>query len=329
MPEDMLDLEMIRASTGIVEQCLSVEAGEEVLVITDPRKVGVARSIATASTAAGANTVIATMPLLESHGNEPPATVAEAMVTADVVFTCTTKAITHTKARLRAAENGVRTGILRSVTEDMMVEGAMTVDFEQLRRRTEALAEILGDANEGTVTSENGTDVSFSLEGNQAFSLDGYFHEEYGFATLPPGESPTHPVEGTTQGTIVVDVSMDNIGQLDEPIRLEVTDGFVTDVSGGDEAHQLQQLLERSDDNARNIAEFAIGTNPKAKLIGNLAEDKKLEGTVHFAIGDNESLGGTTQSEIHLDGVLRSPTVRLDGELVVENGRLRNELLDE
>jgi leucyl aminopeptidase (aminopeptidase T) len=328
MPEDMLDLEMIRASTAIVEQCLAVQPGEEVLVVTDPRKTGVARSIATAATAAGAETVIATMPLLESHGNEPPATVAEAMATADVVFTCTTKAITHTHARLRAAEQGVRTGILRSVTEDMMVEGAMTVDFEQLRRRTEALAVILGDASEAHVTSDEGTDVQFSLEGCDAFSLDGYFHEEYGFATLPPGESPTHPAEGTTNGTIVVDVSMDNIGQLDDPIRLTVEDGFVTDVAGGEEAAQLQAVFDRSDDNARNIAEFAIGTNPKAKLIGNLAEDKKLEGTVHFAVGDNESLGGTTQSEIHLDGVLRSPTVRLDGELIVEDGRLRTELLD-
>ncbi|RLM53425.1 aminopeptidase [Halobellus sp. Atlit-31R] len=329
MPQDMLDLEMVRASTAIVEQCLSVEEGEEVLVVTDPRKTGVARSIATAATAAGANTVIATMPLLESHGNEPPATVTEAMVAADVVFTCTTKAITHTRARLRAAENGVRTGILRSVTEDMMVEGAMSVDFEELRRQTEALAEILGGASEGTVTSDNGTDVTFSLDGNQAFSLDGYFHEEYGFATLPPGESPTHPVEGTTQGTIVIDVSMDNVGQLDDPIQLAVEDGFVTEVSGGDEAHQLRQLLDRSDENAGNIAEFAIGTNPKAKLIGNLAEDKKLAGTVHFAIGDNESLGGSTQSAIHLDGVIRSPTVTLDGEVVVDDGRLRTELLDE
>jgi leucyl aminopeptidase (aminopeptidase T) len=211
----------------------------------------------------------------------------------------------------------------------MMVEGAMTVDFGELKRRTEAVRDIIDAGKHVHVTDDNGTDVEFSIDGCRAFSLDGYFHEEEGFATLPPGESPTHPKEGTANGTIVIDVSMDNIGQLDEPIRLEVTDGFVTDVSGGDEAHQLQQLLERSDDNARNIAEFAIGTNPKAKLIGNLAEDKKLEGTVHFAIGDNESLGGTTQSEIHLDGVLRSPTVRLDGELVVENGRLRNELLDE
>ncbi|MFC7044781.1 aminopeptidase [Halobacteriaceae archaeon GCM10025711] len=324
----MLDLEMSAASAGVVEDCLDVGPDDEVLVVTDARKVGVARSIARASNAVGAETVVAVMPLLESHGNEPPDTIADAMATADVAFTCTTHAITHTRARLRAAEAGTRIGVLRSVTEEMMVEGAMTVDFEELRRRTEALSRLLTDASRAHVTSDEGTDVEFSLEGCQAFSLDGYFHEEYGFATLPPGESPTHPAEGTTNGTIVIDVSMDNVGRLDDPIELVVEDGFVTAVHGGEEADQLRSIIENSDDNAGNIAEFAIGTNPKAKLIGNLAEDKKLAGTVHFAIGDNESLGGTTQSDIHLDGVIRTPTVTLDDTVIVDQGVLDTSLLD-
>jgi leucyl aminopeptidase (aminopeptidase T) len=327
MPEDMLDLEMVEASKGVVENCLSVAADEEVAVVTDPRKVGVARSVARAANAVGATTTIAMMPLLESHGNEPPDVVADAMTAADVAFTCTTHAITHTRSRLRAAEAGTRFGILRGVTEEMMVEGAMTVDFEELRRITEAVRDVHDAASEVRVTSDKGTDISFSVEGCSAFSLDGYYHEAEGFATLPPGESPTHPAEGTANGTIVVDVSMDNLGQLDEPVRLDIEDGFVSEISGGSQAEELRELVERSDENAGNLAEFAIGTNPKAKLIGNLAEDKKRSGTVHFAIGDNESLGGTLKSEIHLDGVLRKPTVELDGETYVENGRLLTEKL--
>ncbi|GIS67504.1 MAG: hypothetical protein CM1200mP6_05720 [Anaerolineaceae bacterium] len=37
----------------------------------------------------------------------------------------------------------------------------------------------------------------------------------------------------------------------------------------------LKQMIDQSDKDANNIAEFAIGTNPKARLIGNLAEEKK------------------------------------------------------
>ncbi|ELY56024.1 leucyl aminopeptidase (aminopeptidase T) [Natronococcus amylolyticus DSM 10524] len=120
---------------------------------------------------------------------------------------------------------------------------------------------------------------------------------------------------------------MDNLGQLSEPITLEIEDGFVTDVNGGEQADELRTLIKESDENAGNLAEFAIGTNPKAKLIGNLAEDKKRAGTVHFAIGDNESLGGSLKSEIHLDGVVRTPTVYLDDQVVVDDGELVDDII--
>ncbi len=322
MSTDPLVQSLLGPAQTVVEDCLSVAPGEEVLVVTDPKKARVAHAMALASTAAGARAITGTMPLLDSHGNEPPATVAEAMAAADVCFTCTTHAITHTRSRLAASEAGTRFGILRGVTEDMMVEGAMTVDFAELARRTRAVADKLDAASRVEVTSREGTDVAFSVEGCPAFSLDGSYHEAEGFATLPPGEAPTHPAEGTANGTIVVDVSMDGIGLLAEPIELAVEDGFVTDVGGGEGAAALEAILEDADENGRNLAEFAIGTNHRAKLIGNQAEDKKKAGTVHFAVGDNESLGGTLRSDIHLDGVLRAPTVRLDDEVVVDDGRL-------
>ena len=87
----------------------------------------------------------------------------------------------------------------------------------------------------------------------------------------------------------------------------------------------LKQLIDQSDKDANNIAEFAIGTNPKARLIGNLAEDKKLEGSVHIAIGDNHVLGGNITSNIHLDGMVLNPTVELDGKCIISNGKLQLE----
>jgi len=144
-----------------------------------------------------------------------------------------------------------------------------------------------------------------------------------GFAALPGGEAPTSPIEGTTNGTLVFDYSMDSIGRLSQPLRLEVKDGRVVSVDGSGEDVQTIEKYFKHDDNARNIAEFAIGTNPNARLIGNLAEDKKLLGTVHFAIGDNKSLGGDVESTIHLDGLMVKPTVVVDeNRTIVRNGKL-------
>ena len=118
------------------------------------------------------------------------------------------------------------------------------------------------------------------------------------------------------------DYSMDGIGKLNQPLKLEVENGEVISVSGGVEDVQFLEQKFARDATARNIAEFAIGTNPNARLIGNLAEDKKLAGTVHFAIGDNESLGGVVRSSIHLDGLMLKPTVLVDQQPLVQKGKL-------
>lgn len=318
----MFELEIIRTAEKLAREVMEVKESDEVLVITDVAKMTVGNAFTMACRALGAQTVMAIMPLTGEHGNEPPGTIAAAMKAADVVFAPTTHAITHTRARLEAFRAGTRTAILRGVDEEMMITGAMTVDFQQLRVRTERVAQVLSEANEIRVTSPHGTDVAFKATDRKAFSLDGYFHEDYGFAALPPGEAPTCPVEGTTKGSIVFDYSMDSLGKLSEPLALTVEGGRVVSVGGGsEEVHALEQLFER-DDTARNIAEFSIGTNPNARLIGNLAEDKKLLGTVHFAIGDNKSLGGNVESSVHLDGVMLKPTVIVDQKVLVKDGNI-------
>lgn len=324
----MIDLELSNVSRRIVDELSAVEPDEEVLVIADPEKVTVARAITNAVRAKGATGILTVMPRLDAHGNEPPNVVADAMKTADVAFTVTTHAITHTRARLAAAETGTRIVVLRGVTEDLMIKGGMDTDFEELREITAATRDVLDAASRAHVTSDAGTDVTMDLSGRSAFSLDGYFHD-YGFSALPPGEAPTSPAEGTTQGTVVIDYSIDNVGLLDEPIELTFEDGFVSTIAGGSDADQLREIVEGADENAGNMAEFALGTNKDARLVGNLAEDKKKRGTVHFAIGDNESLGGSLQSNIHLDGLVLRPTVRLDDEVVVENGTLDVERIRE
>lgn len=319
----MIDLELIQSANRLVRDIIGVNQEDKVLVITDAARLNVGKMLAMVCRGLGSETVVAIMPMKGEHGNEPPATIAAAMKAADVVFAPTTHSITHTRARLDAYAAGARVVIMRGVDEDMMIHGAMTVDFEELRAVTARVAKAVSESNEIRVTSPAGTNVSFKITGRPTFTLDGYFQEDMGFAALPGGEVPTSPVEGTTNGTIVFDYSMDSIGRLRQPLRLEVKDGRVVSVSGsGEETHIIEQYFER-DDNARNIAEFAIGTNPKARLIGNLAEDKKLLGTVHFAIGDSKSLGGDVEATIHLDGVMLQPTVIADNErFLVKDAKL-------
>jgi leucyl aminopeptidase (aminopeptidase T) len=319
----MLELELMQSANRLVKDVIGLKRTESVLIVTDAAKLNVGRAFALVCRGIGNETVLAILPATGEHGNEPPMTIAAAMKAADVVFAPTTHALTHTRARLDAYATGTRVIILRGVDEDMMIKGAMTVDFNALKETTARVARALREAEKMKVTSPAGTNVTFSIAGRKVFTLDGYFQEAMGFAALPGGEAPTSPAEGTANGTIVFDYSMDGIGLLNQPLKLEVKEGSVVSVIGNNEHTYFIDQIFKNDSNARNIAEFAIGTNPKARLTGNLAEDKKLLGTVHFAIGDNKSLGGKVEATVHLDGLMLKPTVIADDKKVfVENGKL-------
>jgi leucyl aminopeptidase (aminopeptidase T) len=105
-------------------------------------------------------------------------------------------------------------------------------------------------------------------------------------------------------------------------IKIEVKDGYATRIIGGAMAKKLNKMLDVVGKDARSIAEFGIGTNDSAKLSGILLEDEKVMGTVHIALGNNISMGGSVNVPIHLDGVMKKPTVYLDGKLLMKEGKL-------
>jgi leucyl aminopeptidase (aminopeptidase T) len=100
-------------------------------------------------------------------------------------------------------------------------------------------------------------------------------------------------------------------------LRFEVEDGYVTDISDDAVREQIEEAAESAGENAYNLAELGIGTNVGvSELVGSVLLDEKAAGTVHVAIGDDASIGGDTEAPLHLDGIIREPTVYADGEVV-------------
>jgi aminopeptidase len=91
---------------------------------------------------------------------------------------------------------------------------------------------------------------------------------------------------------------------------------------GGPAAAWLLQTLDAGGENGRTLAELGIGTNPGATISGQILEDEKVEGTVHFAFGTNTGFGGNNQATVHIDGLVRDAVVDLDGQPILRAGRL-------
>jgi aminopeptidase len=316
-----ISTELDSASIIAVRDCMGLQPGERLLVVTDEPLRTIGYALRAAGKGLGSEVLLVEMTPRKANGEEPPELVAEMMTRVDVVLCPTSKSLTHTEARRNASSAGVRVGTLPGVTEEIMVR-CMNADYEAIAERTFRLCDMLEKAGKVRVEAPGGTDLVMPIEGRKAFASSGLFRQKGQWGNLPTGEAYLAPVEGGSNGVLVVDGSMAGVGMTHEPIRILIKDGYATEITGGAEAETLRGLLAPHGDDGRNVAEFGIGTNDKAILTGVILEDEKVMGTIHVALGDNKSMGGSVRVSSHLDGLVKQATVWLDNDKIMENGKL-------
>ena len=190
-----------------------------------------------------------------------------------------------------------------------MFEGPMNVDWKALAKRTSAIAKALNKAEAIEIKTPNGTHITLSKKGRRALADTGILTRQGAFGNLPAGEAFLAPLEGTANGTLVLEWAPTR--ELKSPLVLHIRDGAVMEITGDEPyADYLRAKLSEREEN-RNIAELGIGTNDRAKRPDNILESEKIFGTVHLALGDNSSFGGEVKTPFHQDFVFFRPTVIL------------------
>lgn len=318
-----MDKALMDAAMIAVKDCCKVRNDELLLVVTDTELIEIGEALMEAGRSTGAVPMLMKIYPLSRNGEEPPAPVAEAMTKSDVVIAPTSKSLSHTAARRNACAAGARVATMPGITIDTMVRG-LNADYHAIAERTKRVTEILTAAKVARVTTAAGTDITIPIDGIEAIASTGLIHEPGAFGNLPSGEAYLMPVEGAAEGVFVVDGSMAGIGNLagKTPITITVEKGHAVEITGGPEADLLRSKLEPLGGDAFNTAELGVGTNDAARIIGNILEDEKVMGTIHIALGNNMSMGGTVDVPIHLDGIVKEPTVELDGTKIMDRGKL-------
>lgn len=312
--------DLTRAAASALDDCLALKPEESLVVVADPGTRAIADVLVATGRERGAETVLVEMSERENNGTEPPPAVAAAMAACDVLIAPTTKSLSHTAARRAANDAGARVATMPGITEDMMAR-TMSADFASLRPRSREVARLLTKGSEVRITTAAGTDLTLGIEGRTGISDDGDLSEPGAFGNLPPGEAFLPPVEGTTNGRLVIDGTMWPVGRLSEPLAFEIVDGYVDEMTGA-HAAEVRAVLEKHGREAFAVAELGIGTNDAAQLTGNVLEDEKILGTIHVAVGDNHTFGGTIRVSSHQDGIVLSPTLSIDGKTILEAGTL-------
>ena len=321
-------VELQRCARVALEKCAAVRAGERVLVVTDTmRDQSVAQALVGATLAADAEAVLTVIPTRRSTPQEPPAPVVAAMQATDIVFLYTTYSLTHSSARVHAQKAGARVISMPGVTEDGFLR-TLSVDMIRLASLTNRLADRVARARTARVTTPLGTDMQYEL-GHPVTALDGVVEKPGELDTFPPGLFLSVPREGSASGRAVVDGAVTQIGRLSSPVTMTFTDGRLTKIEGGGEAARLSQLLASlEDENAYRFAAWGIGSNPGAALAGEdpSFEGERVFGWTHVSTGSNATFpGGNVRAKIHLDGIISRPTIYLDDEIILQQGKFQGE----
>ncbi len=301
--------------------CAGAQPGEKVLVITDDASFAIGE-IMYACAGEHNDTTLVRMKPRTTHGSAPTAAVAAAMQSADIIFSATTFSLYNTSARIEACRAGARFVNMADYSVRMLEEGCLFVDFAKTRALVEdTAARITGSAC--TLTTSAGTSLTADIQGRKAVSGFGVA-DKPGMAASPPDiETAVGPNDGGADGTLVIDgsIPLPGLGVIREPITLTVAKGRITAITGGEEARVLEASLKAMNDpRVYQVGEIGFGMNTGASISGRMLEDEGVYGTMHIGIGNNLSYGGSNDTPIHIDLIMRSPTYTVDGRVICKDG---------
>ena len=314
----------LQAAIRMLRVCADLKPRERLLIVTDMNTdPTIPLTIAKAGTKLAAEVVIVTMRPRKLPGEEPPAPVTAAMCVSEVIICPTSTTLFHTKAKDLACKNGARLISMTGIVPSVLTSNAMLADFDRQKKVVERLAKHLTRAKRIRLTNPAGTDLTLNVTGREGHVVTGICRKPGDSTGVPDIEAYIAPLESSVNGRLTVDGSTSVTGIARNPLVLDIVQGRVKRIRGGTQATRLVGILRRTrSNNAFRVGEFGIGLNPLARIRGAIIEDEAALGTAHIALGDNHNFGGRNKAPTHVDMVVKSPRVELDGRTVLIGRRL-------
>jgi len=190
-------------------------------------------------------------------------------------------------------------------------------EWQKISAEQQRLVGWLSGKDEVIVRGPN-IDLQLSISGRSFINADGK-------ANMPDGEIFTGPVEDSVNGWVHFTYPAIVAGREVSGVQLRFSDGAVVEASAEKNDEYLQQMLN-TDDGARYLGEFAVGTNYGIDIFTkSILYDEKIGGTLHLALGRGyPETGSRNESGIHWDMICdmrNGSQIVVDGELIYENGR--------
>lgn len=184
------------------------------------------------------------------------------------------------------------------------------------------------------VTSAAGSDLTIRVEGAPVGGVWGYAAKPGQIAHWPGGLCLCFPKAGSVDGTLVLasgDANLTFKRYVERPITLRIAEDYVTAIEGdGLDAELMRSYIAAwGERDAYAVSHVGWGMNPAArwealafydKADTNGTELRAFAGNFLYSTGANETAGRHALG--HFDLPMRNCTITLDGETIVEAGKL-------
>jgi leucyl aminopeptidase (aminopeptidase T) len=324
---------MIQAANGAFSHVLKLKSDEKVLVVTDERRKPIGQAFYEAAKGMGTDAELYTLPEDKRPLKEPTPEMASLLEDKNVVINALFSLAEETPFRIKWIRKVMETKTRRmghgpGITEEMMTQGPMNVDYKLMSDSAYQLMEKLKGAKEAHLIAPGGTDITLNIE-DRDFATDVEIPVGR-WGNLPAGEIWCGPVEDGADGIIVCDGSIGDLGQVKKPLKINVKNGKIEGFESEDK-NLVKKVAKLSsvDEMASVVGELGIGLNPEARITGILLEDEKALHTAHIAFGNNQDMpGGKNTSQTHRDYLMNRPTLTItykDGskKILIKDGEFQ------
>lgn len=221
-----------------------------------------------------------------------------------------------------------------------MMDDASRVPHEYLARYGEKVRKVLAEGNEVHVTSKEGTNLTFRIGSYPVQVDDGVVSEEDVargnlITHVPAGEVLVAVVKDSAEGSLIGEPFTRGrsgyrhyhfyakpYSKLAQGLKLAFKNGRVTSLDGVEPVlTNIKKMLNVARGDKDRIGWLSVGINPRAEP--GYFIDGMVQGSVTIGIGANKEIGGMNDSGLGFGVTMVAATVELDGNVIVENGKLK------
>jgi len=259
----------------------------------------------------------------------------EALAGSVFVADCTVEGLMHAPELPEVLKSGARVLYISNEHPEALERLAPSSTDEQ---KVRAGMRRLREAKTMDVTSPAGTELAIRVEGARVGGVWGYTEKPGTLSHWPGGLCLCFPRSGSVNGTLVLapgDLNLTFKRYLESPVRLTIENDYVVAIGGDSlDAELMREYFAAwGERDAYAVSHVGWGMNPRARWDAlmmydrrdvNGTEQRAFAGNFLYSTGANEVAGRFTLG--HFDLPLRHCTIRLDGNTIVDGGRLQGEL---